>query len=402
MADFTYIARDSSGQRVTGSMSAATERDVINMLTGKSLFPVSVEAAKQNVSLSFGNTVSGQKIAVFYEQLASLLKNGVPLIRSLTILREQSSDRPLNFALDDVIKRVEEGESLGDSFALHPNAFSDIAVNMARAGAEGGFLEEALERVAKFTADQDELRAKTVGALVYPLLLAVAGTIIVGVLLVFFVPKFAEMFDSMREKGELPALTDFVLGFSEAISAYGIWFAIAFVGIIVLIRSQLRTESGRRMGDLIKLKLPLFGGIIQSLAVSRFCRVLGTLMQNGVPILKALDISSDATGNKVLSESISAATENITAGESLSVPLAKSGHFPRNVTEMISVAEESNTMDTVLIGIADNMEKQTARRLELMVKLIEPLMLLVMGVIVLIIVIALLMPIMTAGSVFQG
>lgn len=402
MADFTYIARDSSGQRVTGSMSAATERDVINMLTGKSLFPVSVEAAKQNVSLSFGNTVSGQKIAVFYEQLASLLKNGVPLIRSLTILREQSSDRPLNFALDDVIKRVEEGESLGDSFALHPNAFSDIAVNMARAGAEGGFLEEALERVAKFTADQDELRAKTVGALVYPLLLAVAGTIIVGVLLVFFVPKFAEMFDSMREKGELPALTDFVLGFSEAISAYGIWFAIAFVGIIVLIRSQLRTESGRRMGDLIKMKLPLFGGIIQSLAVSRFCRVLGTLMQNGVPILKALDISSDATGNKVLSESISAATENITAGESLSVPLAKSGHFPRNVTEMISVAEESNTMDTVLIGIADNMEKQTARRLELMVKLIEPLMLLVMGVIVLIIVIALLMPIMTAGSVFQG
>ncbi len=383
-------------------MSAATERDVINMLTGKSLFPVSVEAAKQNVSLSFGNTVSGQKIAVFYEQLASLLKNGVPLIRSLTILREQSSDRPLNFALDDVIKRVEEGESLGDSFALHPNAFSDIAVNMARAGAEGGFLEEALERVAKFTADQDELRAKTVGALVYPLLLAVAGTIIVGVLLVFFVPKFAEMFDSMREKGELPALTDFVLGFSEAISAYGIWFAIAFVGIIVLIRSQLRTESGRRMGDLIKMKLPLFGGIIQSLAVSRFCRVLGTLMQNGVPILKALDISSDATGNKVLSESISAATENITAGESLSVPLAKSGHFPRNVTEMISVAEESNTMDTVLIGIADNMEKQTARRLELMVKLIEPLMLLVMGVIVLIIVIALLMPIMTAGSVFQG
>ena len=402
MADFTYIARDASGQRVTGSMSAATERDVINMLTGKSLFPVSVEPEKQAVSLSFNNKVSGQKIAVFYEQLSSLLKNGVPLIKSLTILREQSSVQSLNHALDDVIKRVEEGESLGDAFARHPNAFSDIAVNMAKAGAEGGFLEEALERVAKFTADQDELRSKTIGALIYPCVLAVAGTIIVTILLIFFVPKFAEMFDTMRQKGELPLLTDVVLGFSETIKSYGIWIAIGLAGIFVFLRAQLRTERGRRFGDLVKMKLPLFGNIIQSLAVSRFCRVLGTLMLNGVPILKALDISSDATGNSELSDSISQATENITAGESLSVPLASSGHFPRNVTEMISVAEESNTLDSVLISIADNMEKQTARRLELMVKLIEPLMLLVMGVIVLIIVIALLMPIMTAGSVFQG
>ena len=152
MADFTYIARDAAGERVTGSMSAATERDVINMLTGKSLFPVSVEAEKQAVSLSFGGRVSGQKIAVFYEQLASLMQNGVPMIRSLTILRDQSSVPALTNALDDVIKRVEEGDALGEAFARHPNVFSDIAVNMARAGAEGGFLEDALDRVARFTA----------------------------------------------------------------------------------------------------------------------------------------------------------------------------------------------------------------------------------------------------------
>ena len=402
MADFTYIARDAAGERVTGSMSAATERDVINMLTGKSLFPVSVEAEKQAVSLSFGGRVSGQKIAVFYEQLASLMQNGVPMIRSLTILRDQSSVPALTNALDDVIKRVEEGDALGEAFARHPNVFSDIAVNMARAGAEGGFLEDALDRVARFTAEQDELKGKTIGALIYPAVLATAGSLIVGILLIFFVPKFGEMFDIMRAKGELPILTDWLLNFSAFLRQYGIILLFVMIGVYFLVRVQLRSDKGKQFADLAMLKIPLFGGVIRSLAVSRFCRVLGTLMHNGVPILRALDISSDATGNRVLASSISQATENITAGESLSVPLEKSGHFPKNVTEMISVAEESNTLDTVLVSIAENMEKQTTRRLELMVKLIEPLLLMIMAGVVLVIVIALLMPIVNAGSAFQG
>ena len=402
MADFTYIARDAAGERVTGSMSAATERDVINMLTGKSLFPVSVEAEKQAISFSFGSRVSGQKIAVFYEQLASLMSNGVSMIRSLTILREQSSVPALTLALDDVIKRIEEGESLGEAFSRHPNVFSDIAVNMARAGAEGGFLEDALDRVARFTAEQDELKGKTIGALIYPMVLATAGTLIVGILLIFFVPKFGEMFDIMRAKGKLPILTDWLLNFSGFLRQYGIILLFVLVGLYFVVRIQLRSEKGRKFADLMMLKIPLFGNVIRSLAVSRFCRVLGTLMHNGVPILRALDISSDATGNRVLATSISQATENITAGESLSVPLEKSGHFPKNVTEMISVAEESNTLDTVLVNIAENMEKQTTRRLELMVKLIEPLLLMIMAGVVLVIVIALLMPIVNAGSALQG
>ena len=171
--------------------------------------------------------------------------------------------------------------------------------------------------------------------------------------------------------------------------------------IYFFVRLQLNTPAGRLFADKMKLKIPLFGGIIRSLAVSRFCRVLGTLMHNGVPILRALDISSEASGNKVLAESITQATDNITAGESLSVPLEASGHFPRNVTEMISVAEESNTLDSVLVNIAENMERQTTRRLELMVKLIEPLLLMIMAGVVLVIVIALLMPIVNAGSAFQ-
>ena len=402
MADFTYIARDASGQRITGSMSAATERDVINVLRGKSLFPVTVAAENTSKAFSFGGGVSGQKIAIFYEQLASLMKNGVPLLRSLSVLRDQSSIPALKNALDDIISKIEDGESLGDAFDEHPKVFSEMAVNMARAGAEGGFLEDALERVALFTEQQDELKSRTIGALIYPAVLASIGTLVVAVLLVFFVPKFGEMFDALREKGQLPPITDWLLSFSTVLQTYGIFLLAGFAALYFVLRVQLRTDRGREIADRMKLKLPLFGMIFRNLAVARFCRVLGTLLHNGVPILKGLTISSDAAGNKVLSDAITSATDNITAGASLSVPLESSGHFPKNVTEMISVAEESNTLDTVLVNIADGLEKQTTRRLDLMVKLIEPLMLLVMAVVILIVVIALLLPVMKMGQALQG
>jgi len=209
------------------------------------------------------------------------------------------------------------------------------------------------------------------------------------------------MFDQLRAMGELPLVTEWLLWFSDFVRGYGIFFAgFAVVGIIVL-KYQLATEAGRRWADRWKIKLPILGPIFLSLAVGRFCRVLGTLLRNGVPILRALDISKDATGNKILSEAIADAAENITSGDSLSKPLGQSGHFPRNVTEMLSVAEESNTLDDVLINISDGLEKQTVRRLDIMVKLIEPLMLMVMAFIILIVVVALLLPIMKMGSVMQ-
>ncbi len=402
MAEFTYIARNENGERVSGSMTAASERDVISMLSGNSLFPVSVSTEKKPSQFGFGGRVSAQKIAVFYDQLAQLMTNGVPLLKSLSILRTQSSSVALQNALDDVVSRVEDGEALGDAFARHPKIFSEMAVNMSRAGAEGGFLEDALERVAQFTEHQDELKSKTIGALIYPAVLAVIGTLVVSVLLVFFVPKFGIMFDTMREKGELPAITDWLLGFSHGLRRYGLFILAGLAATYFFIRVQMRSEQGRLFADRAKLKAPLFGPIFKSLAVARFCRVLGTLLKNGVPILRALDISSDAAGNRVLSSAISDATENITSGQSLSKPLGESGHFPSSVTEMISVAEESNSLDTVLVNIADGLEKQTTRRLDLMVKLLEPLMLLVMAGIILVVVIALLLPVMKMGSAFQN
>lgn len=401
MPEFTYKARNLTGEIVSGSMSANSERDVVSALSGQSLFPVTVDAEREQAAITFGGRVNDQKVAVFYEQLASLISNGVPMIRSLVILKEQTRIPVFENAIEDVIARIEDGETLSDSFARHPKVFSEMAVNMSRAGAEGGFLEDALQRVAKFTEQQAELKSRTVGALIYPAVLASIGTLVVTVLLVFFVPKFGQLFDQLRELGELPAITDWLLWFSGSLRSYGLFILAAITIIFVVVRVQLSTDKGRRFSDSMKIKTPLLGPIFLSLAVGRFCRVLGTLLRNGVPILKALDISRDASGNRVLSEAIADAADNITSGESLSGPLAKSGHFPRNVTEMISVAEESNTLDDVLINISDGLEKQTMRRLDLMVKLVEPLMLMVMAGIILVVVVALLLPIMKMGNVMQ-
>ncbi len=402
MPEYNYKARNLQGEITSGSMFANTEKDMVGALSAKGLFPVSVTAEVEKKQIRIGGgRVSDQKIAAFYEQLASLITNGVPMMRSLRILKEQAQVPVFQVALEDVIERVEDGETLSDAFAKHPKVFSEMAVNMSRAGAEGGFLEDALLRVAKFTEQQSELKSRTTGALIYPAVLATIGTIVVSVLIVFFVPKFGSMFDQLRAMGELPLVTEWLLWFSDFVRAYGIFFAgFAVFGILIL-KYQLATESGRRWADRWKIKLPLLGPVFLSLAVGRFCRVLGTLLRNGVPILRALDISRDASGNKILSEAIADAAENITSGDSLSKPLSQSGHFPRNVTEMLSVAEESNTLDDVLINISDSLEKQTVRRLDLMVKLIEPLMLMVMAFIILIVVVALLLPIMKMGSVME-
>jgi type II secretory pathway component PulF len=393
MPDFAYIARDLTGQKVAGSITAATEREVISILSGRSLFPVKVTADKVAVTPNAHLKVRGQMMATVYSQLAALLKSGVPLLKALAVLRDQTSHKNLKVILEEVYKRVEDGTTLADAMVRFPRAFSEMAINMVRAGGEGGFLEDALERVAAFTEQQEDLKGRTVSAMVYPLLLGSAGTIVVSVLIIFFVPKFAPMFKSLRDRGELPWATDLLLSFSSFCGHYGLWVLgiAAIVGLFLNFR--LKTPEGRRLADLVKIKVPLAGGIFLSFAVARFCRVLGTLLHNGVPILKALEISRDASGNRVLSEAIAKASENISSGHSLAGPLAASGHFPRMVVEMIAVAEESNTLDTVLVNLSDDLEKRTSRRLDLMVRLLEPIMLIILALVVLVVVVALLVPV---------
>ena len=398
MPDYAYTARDLQGQKQHGTISASTEREAMNLLSNQSLFPISVTSDEAERTVHRGRKVKGQVMAATYSQLASLLRSGVPMLRSLAVIREQASNPTLTQVMDDIYVAVEDGQPMADAMESYPRVFSEMAVNMTRAGAEGGFLEDALERVAYFTEQQEDLKSRTVGALAYPVFLGSVGSLIVVALIVFFVPKFGELFETLRDRGELPVLTEWLLWLSDTLNRYWLLLLGLSFGAFFALRVRLQSEEGRRVIDSWKMRLWLVGPIFQSLAVARFCRVLGTLLHNGVPILKSLGISREAAGNRMLSEAIEEASENITSGASLSRPLAASGYFPKTVVEMIAVAEESNTLDRVLVEVADGLEKRTARRLDLVVRLLEPIMLLVLAGAVLLVVIALLLPVIKMSS----
>ncbi len=402
MPTFAYIARDMSGKQISGTLDAAGQREAATMLAERSLFPVEVKDATAGSSMPMlsgrRKKVGGQTMGLFYNQLASLLRAGVPMIRSLTVLSNQSSNATLKEVITEIKGKVEDGQPLGEAMSKYPKVFSDMGCNMVRAGSEGGFLEDALERVGAFTELQEDLKGRTVSAMAYPIFLFSVGSIVLSALLVFFVPKFDMLFERLRKKGEMPRMTEWLLSFSGFLQSYG-WILLVFAAIaLVLVNLKLKTESGKHLADRVKLKIPVLGEILMSLAVARFCRVLGTLLANGVPILKSLEIAGSAAGNRLLSQSIQDATENIKSGESLATPLKSSGYFPQSVAEMISVGEESNSLDTVLPDIADSLEKITFRRLDLFVRLLEPMMLLVMAVLVLGVVLALLVPVLKSST----
>jgi general secretion pathway protein F len=401
MPDFQYIAKELSGREVTGVLTAGSELEAINSLSGKSLFPTRIALAEAEVrqQAAAGKRVRARHIAAIYSQLGDLLASGVPLLRSLEILEQQSSRPVVTGVLQDVRQQVAEGTRLADAMRRHPRVFNELALSMVRAGEEGGFLEEALKRVSIFTEHAEDLKGRVVGAMAYPLFLTGACLLIVTGILIFLVPQFAPVFDRLKERGELPMATIVLLSGSAFLEKYGIWLLAAIIAVAIWAWNFVKTEEGRLLVDGWRLKLKGLGPIVRNLAIARFCRILGTLLRNGVPILQSLRIAKDAAGNRVLSAAIAIAAENISAGKSLARPLGASGHFPREVVEMIAVGEEANNLEQVLLNIADNMETRTYRDLDLFVKLLEPLMLLVMGVVILFIMIALLLPVfMSAGA----
>ena len=406
MPDFTYTALAGTGVKSIGSITATSEREAASILDARGLFPLHIAAANAEggtgYTLSFGSGVSRRQLSTTYSQLADLLASGVPLLRSIELLEKQTANKRLAVVLRDVRMRVADGTGLAQAMGQHPKVFDELVVSMVRAGQEGGFLEDVLKRTATFVEHQEDMKAKVIGALAYPAFLMLAGMGVLGILIIFFVPKFEPVFAKLKETGDLPFLTKYLLLLSNFLTSYGVFLAAGFVILFFVYRAWSRTPAGRRRMDIIRLRLPLFGKIYLALALSRFTRILGTMLHNGIPILKALNIAKDSTGNKVLTEAIEASVENITAGAKLADPLRKNAYFPSDVVEMIAIAEESNSLEKVLIDIADGLERRTSRNLELMVKLLEPVMLLVMAVLVLLVVSGLLLPVFKMGQTVKA
>jgi general secretion pathway protein F/type IV pilus assembly protein PilC len=397
--DYTYEAINSSGQKANGKLSAVSEREVLAMLDAKALYPVRVAEIKGTSDAHKSNKkVKPRQMCAFFSQLADLLRSGVPLLRSLDILERQSSEGNLGAVIREVKAKVADGTSLADAMRDYPRAFNELAVSMVHAGQEGGFLEDVLKRIADFTEQQEDLKAKVVGALAYPVFLAVVGTVVLNILVLFFVPRFETVFKKLEDKGELPFLTQILVGVSHGMWRWGWAVALAGVAVVYMYKRWASSEAGRLKVDAFRLRIPGAGHIYLSLALSRFTRILGTMLHNGIPILLSLRIAKDSMGNKVLSNAIDKSAENIKGGEKLAAPLTACHHFPRDVVEMIAVGEESNNLDKVLVDIADTLEKRTTRNLDLFVRLLEPLMLLVMAGVTLLVVAGLLLPVFKMGQ----
>jgi len=395
VAEFTFEAIGKTGLRTQGTLTAGSEREVMTMLDGRGLLPIRIQAARAaTASDSWRRRIRNKYLAGFYAQLSDLLRSGVPLLRSLDILERQSSQAALSEVLREVRAQVAQGTGLAEAMAQHPRAFNELAVSMVRAGQEGGFLEDVLRRIADFTEHQEDLKAKVVGAVAYPLFLAVTGFIILNILILFFVPRFEPIFKRLEEKGELPTITTMLISTSHFLMGWGGLGVLAgAISVISALWWWAGTPDGRLRVDGWRLRLPGAGNIYLSFALARFTRILGTLLHNGIPILQALTIAKDSTGNRVLTLAIEEAAENVTTGKSLAEPLAACKHFPRDVVEMVAVGEESNNLEKVLLDIADGLDKRTSRRLELFVRLLEPIMLLIMAAILLAVVLGLLLPI---------
>lgn len=397
MPTYTYKAITSDGQTVSGALQAESQALALRMLDEQSLFPVNVTeggGAAQSVITGRKRRVKLKHQTTFYTQLSDLLRAGVPLLRSLDVLSKQHTNAILAEVLREVRDDISAGTTLADAMSKHPHAFSTLHVSMIRAGEAGGFLEDALSRIATFAERQDELRNKLLGSSIYPIILMVVGTTIVVLLMVYLVPTLRKFIpeESWNIMSRIVFTTsDFLIGNIT-------WILGLIIAISVAVYMYAKTESGRVTIDRLKLQSPIVGPVVTMVGVCRFCRILGTLLANGVPILDSLQIARESAGNIVLSEQIGIAADNVQRGETLSKPLGESGYFPPDIIDMMAVAEESNNLENVLVQIAETNEARTARAIDLAVRLIEPILLLVMALVVLCVAMALILPILTMAS----
>ena len=397
MPTFAYKARNSAGEQIRGTLLAESAMAAARMLDERSLLPVEVEEqAPQQRSLFTGKArrVSLSKVGQMYEQLADLLRAGVPIRRAREVLSQQSTTPALSRVLREIRDAVSGGDSLADAMKKHPHAFPDLHASMVRAGEKGGFLEDVLARLSEFVARQDALKNKFIGALIYPTVLLVGAVGAVAFIMAFVVPKIR----TVLEGQSLPLPTRIVFGISDVLRDHGLWLLVAVVLLVGAVVGYFRSAMGRAHWSRLQLKLIGFGKIYTMVAICRFCRVLGTMLTNGIPILQSLKISKDSTGNTVLADAVEEAAESVRAGEPLARPLASSGVFPPAIVDMIAIAEESNTLDKVLVEIANTQEERTARQIDFTMRLLEPLLLMFMGSMIAFIAVARLVPILKMST----
>lgn len=391
MASFQYIARSAAGEEVAGVLQADSESAVVRTLDERKLYPISVKeqrAARNEAKVRL------RDVGTAYGQLSDLMKAGVPLLRSLETIARAGVKPAVQRLLLQLRDDVSGGDALADAMAKQGDAFPGLHVAMVKAGEKAGFLEDVLSNMSRFIERVDELRSKVRGAMIYPMMLVSIGGLVVTGLLVWFVPQFKALLAGVEQ----PLPTRVMFGLSDMLREHYVIILLTIAVVVTIVVSALKSPRGKLQWERCRMKLPLLGRILRVVAIARFCRILGTMLANGVPILAALSVSKDATGSVVLAESIEKASDNVRAGETLAEPLRESGLFPHDILEMLAVAEESNQLEKVLVEIADTVERRTDRQVEQAVRLLEPLILVFLAGIIGFVVFGLVYPILTMAK----
>ena len=392
MPSFDWSARPAAGGDIKeGTIELAKKEDVIAFLHKQKLIPVVVREKPKQFNLSFGTGITTRDIVIFTRQFATMINAGLPLVQSLDILAEQTENQALAKVLREILYDVESGHTLAAAIGKHPKVFTDLFTNMVAAGEAGGILDTILLRLATFLEKNDALLRKIKGAMVYPsVIFTVAGMAIV-ILLIFVIPTFQTMFESAGIP--LPLPTRIVIGMSAFLQAY--WWAClgGIIGGAFALRATYATPGGELAIDRILLSLPIIGDLQRKAAVSRFTRTLGTLVSSGVSILEGLEITAKTAGNRVIHDAIMRSRTSIAGGETIAGPLKESGVFPPMVVQMINVGEQTGGLDTMLTKIADFYDDEVDAAVEVLLAAMEPIMIVVLGVVVGGMIVAMYLPI---------
>jgi type IV pilus assembly protein PilC len=416
MPKFSYVAMDSRGKETKGTLEVANQNEAIGRIKEMGFFPTKVvedkgapgagvakkaaKGKKGGGALNFqikipglSGRVKSKVLCTFTRQLATLVQAGLPLLRGLRVLQKQEKSANLKTILGDLSVAIEGGSTFSEALAQHPKVFNRLFVNMVKAGEIGGVLEVVLKRLSEFMEKAQKIKGKIIAALFYPCAVMVVATAIMGVLMVVVIPKFQDIFAGTLGEGRaLPGFTSFVLGVSAAVKDHIVRTMLEVLSIFVVFNVFIRLKFGRKLWDKFKLVVPVLGPVVSKVAISRFTRTLGTLVSSGVPILQALTIVKETSGNVIIGGAVAAVHESVKEGETITAPLEASGVFPPMVISMVDVGEQTGALPEMLMKIADNYDEEVDNAVAAMTSLLEPIMIVCLAVIVGSIVIAMFLP----------
>jgi general secretion pathway protein F len=408
MPVYEYTALNPAGKKLKGILDADSISAARQKIRGNGNFPVDIKEtvprSKEKTHQDYSSfqlvqRISQQEIHVLTRQLATLLAAGIPLVPSLNSLIEQTTNQSLKKIVAQIKDAVNEGNSLSDTLADHPKFFSRIYINMVKAGEASGSLDIVLERLAEFGEGQQAMKARIRAALIYPIFMAIVGTIVLFLLITFIVPNITKVFEDTKQA--LPLPTTLLINFSSFLSGYWWLLLLIIAGLAFLLRFLINRPRGREFFDTLKLTLPLLGSLNTRIAAARFGRTLASLLHSGVPLISALKIVKNILNNVLLAEVLDQANEELEKGQSLSQILRQSKWFSPMLVQMIAVGEQSGALEKMLSKVADNYEKEVESRIMALTALIEPIMILVMGLAVSFIIVSILLPILEMNQLIR-